>query len=97
MLFFISTGKISKKSKERAASVESNCAITGSNDILHPSEDDSDVKGNTLNNIKQGDKTVQVKSWDRQAKKIDRYALVLMPLLFSMIATIYWSTYLCMG
>ena len=40
---------------------------------------------------------VKFQSWDKQAKRIDRFALLLMPMLFSVVTVVYWTTFLCLG
>ena len=92
-------GKSNEDSEYSAALVESNgkvyCAIPIDHDNSH--QTDNIVKKKTNCNIEQDAKIVQFKPWDKQAKQIDRYALVIMPLLFMVISIIYWTTYLCQG
>ena len=61
---------------------------------------------NSINNATKKDqsydlehdaKTVQYKPWEKQAKQIDKYALILTPLLFLIVSIIYWTSYLSNG
>ena len=64
-------------------------------DATHPIENILKKKPNLP--VQKDAKIVQYKPWDKQAKCIDRIALILMPLLFLMVSAIYWSTYLYIG
>ena len=92
-------GKTNDEAEYNAALVESNgriyCAIPVDHDATHPIEDILKTRPNRL--IEQDATIIQYKPWDKQAKCIDKVALILMPSLFAMVATIYWSTYLYMG
>ena len=58
---------------------------------------DDILKKRPNHNVQQDAKIIQFKPWDKEAKIIDRYAMVLMPILFLIVAVIYWSSYLYMG
>ena len=92
-------GKTNDEAEYNAALVESNgriyCAIPVDHDATHPVEDILKTRPNCL--VEQEATIIQYKPWDKQAKFIDKVALILMPSLFLMVATIYWSTYLHMG
>ena len=92
-------GKTNDEAEYNAALVESNgmiyCAIPVDHDATHPIEDILKTRPNC--HVEQEATIIQYKPWDRQAKCIDKVALILMPSLFAMVATIYWSTYLYMG
>ena len=92
-------GKSNEDSEYSAALVESNgkvyCAIPVDHDASH--ELDGFLKKRTTYKFEQDAKIIQFKPWDRQAKQIDRYALVLMPTLFFIISVVYWTCYLCQG
>ena len=92
-------GKTNDEAEYNAALVESNgriyCAIPVDHDATHPIEDILKTRPNCL--VEQDATIIQYKPWDKQAKCIDKVALILMPSLFLMVATIYWSTYLHMG
>jgi hypothetical protein len=92
-------GKTNEDSEYSAALVESNgkiyCAIPMDHDASHQMEDF--FKKKTSYRFEQDAKIIQFKPWDRQAKQIDRYALVVMPMLFLVISVIYWTSYLCQG
>ena len=92
-------GKTNDEPEYNAALVESNgriyCAIPVDHDATHPIENILKKKPNLP--VQKDAKIVQYKPWDRQAKCIDRIALILMPLLFLMVSAIYWSTYLYVG
>ena len=42
-------------------------------------------------------KVIQIKSWEKQAKTIDQYAIIIMPLLFTLISVIYWLSFVTLG
>ena len=42
-------------------------------------------------------KVIQIKSWEKQAKTIDKYAIIIMPLLFTLISIIYWLSFASLG
>ena len=92
-------GKTNDEPEYNAALVESNgriyCAIPVDHDATHPIENILKKKPNLP--VQKDAKIVQYKPWDKQAKSIDRIALILMPLLFLMVSAIYWSTYLYIG
>ena len=92
-------GKTNDEAEYNAALVESNgriyCAIPVDHDATHPIEDMLKTRPHCP--IQQDATIVQYKPWDKQAKCIDRIALILMPSLFSIVAAIYWSTYLYIG
>ena len=92
-------GKTNDEPEYNAALVESNgriyCAIPVDHDATHPIENILKKKPNLP--VQKDAKIVQYKPWDKQAKCIDRIALILMPLLFLMVSAIYWSTYLYIG
>ena len=94
-----SLGKTNDEPEYNAALVESNgriyCAIPVDHDATHPIENILKKKPNLP--VQKDAKIVQYKPWDKQAKSIDRIALILMPLLFLMVSAIYWSTYLYIG
>ena len=71
------------------------CAIPIDQDSSHPMDDI--LKKRPNHNVQQDAKIIQFKPWDKEAKIIDRYAMVLMPILFLIVAVIYWSSYLYMG
>ena len=93
------SGKTNDEPEYNAALVESNgriyCAIPVDHDATHPIENILKKKPNLP--VQKDAKIVQYKPWDKQAKSIDRIALILMPLLFLMVSAIYWSTYLYIG
>ena len=70
---------------------------------LMPVDNDASdpVDGITKNphhyDIEHEAKLVQFKPWDKQAKQIDRCALVLMPLLFLLVSVLYFASYLSSG
>ena len=92
-------GKTNDEAEYNAALVQSNgriyCAIPVDHDATHPIEDMLKTRPHCP--IQQDATIVQYKPWDKQAKCIDRIALILMPSLFSIVAAIYWSTYLYIG
>ena len=92
-------GKTNDEAEYNAALVESNgriyCAIPVDHDATHPIEDMLKTRPHCP--IQQDATIVQYKPWDKQAKCIDRIALILMPSLFSIVSAIYWSTYLYIG
>ena len=82
--------------------VESNgkvyCAIPLDHDNSRPNDEISnDLKKKSNYNLEQDAKIVQYKPWDKEAKQIDKFALVAMPILFMVASIIYWTTYLCKG
>lgn len=40
---------------------------------------------------------IQIQSWDKQAKTVDRHAIIIMPLIFATISIIYWTSFVSMG
>ena len=98
-MYFYSLGKTNDEPEYNAALVESNgriyCAIPVDHDATHPIENILKKKPNLP--VQKDAKIVQYKPWDKQAKCIDKIALILMPLLFLMVSAIYWSTYLYIG
>ena len=92
-------GKTNDEAEYNAALVESNgriyCAIPVDHDATHPIEDILKPRPNY--HIEQDATIIQYKPWDKQAKCIDKVALILMPSLFLIVSTMYWSTYLYMG
>ena len=57
-----------------------------------------ETKSNKLTEIKVDDvKIIQSKSWEKQAKTIDQYAIIIMPLLFTLISVIYWLSFVSLG
>ena len=71
------------------------CARHKENYITHQFEDMAKKKYN--DDIKQRAKIIHLNSFDEQAKKIDKYALVMMPMLFMVTSILYWSTHLRKG
>ena len=65
------------------------------NNIPHQTEDVGKKK--YIDDIKERAKIMHFNSFDEKAKKIDKYALVMMPMLFMVTSILYWSTYLCKG
>ena len=47
--------------------------------------------------MKQRAKIIRFNSFDEKAKKIDRCALVIMPILFMVTSILYWTTHLRKG
>ena len=47
--------------------------------------------------VKKGTKINLLNSFDEKAKKIDKYAILLMPIVFTLISIVYWTTYLRQG
>ena len=73
------------------------CAVTKD----HAQSIDDNIERSKLNKYtetKVNDvKVIQIKSWEKQAKTIDRNALVIMPLLFILISVVYWTSFITMG
>ena len=82
-----------------ASLVESNrrlyCARHIDNNITDHTEDMTKKK--YIDDIKQRTKIIHFNSFDEKAKKIDKYALVMMPVLFMVTSILYWSTHLRKG
>ena len=101
MTLNIIKGKSNEDSEYSAALVESNgkvyCAIPLDHDNSHPTDEVIKKKKKSSYNIEQDAKIIQFKPWDKVAKRIDSYALIIMPFLFIVISIIYWTTYLCQG
>ena len=56
------------------------------------------TKSSKLTETKLQDvKINQIKSWEKQAKTIDQYAIIIMPLLFTLISIIYWLSFVTLG
>ena len=68
------------------------CARRIDNNITHQPEDVAKKMYN--DDIKQKAKSMHFNSFDEKAKKIDKYALVMMPMLFMVTSILYWSTHL---
>ena len=57
-----------------------------------------ETKSNKLTEINVDDvKISKIKSWEKQAKTIDHYAIIIMPLLFTLISIIYWLSFVTIG
>ena len=55
-------------------------------------------KSNNVDEIKLQDvKVIQIKSWEKQAKTIDKFAIIIMPFLFTLISIIYWLRFASFG
>ena len=65
------------------------------NNITHQTEDMTKKKYH--DDITQRAKIMHLNSFDEQAKKMDKYALVMMPMLFMVTSILYWSTHLRKG
>ena len=73
------------------------CAVT--NDHSQTINDAIDAtKSTKVTETKLKDvKVIQIKSWEKQAKTIDQYAIIVMPLLFTLISIIYWLIFVTLG
>ena len=79
--------------------VESNekfhCPRHIDNNIAHQTDDM--IKMMYDEHMKQKAKIIRFNSFDEKAKKIDKYALVIMPILFMVTSILYWTTHLRKG
>ena len=99
--WFENTGKQKVKlgslSEMVGSNGKANCSI--SKDHVQIINDAIDAtKSNKLIKTKLKDvKIIQIKSWEKQAKTIDKYAIIVMPLLFTLISIIYWLIFVTLG
>ena len=101
LFFFENIGKQKVKYGNLSEMVDSNgktyCAVT--KDHSQTINDAMDAtKSNKVTETRLKDvKVIQIKSWEKQAKTIDQYAIIIMPLLFTLISVIYWLSYITLG
>ena len=69
--------------KEGAQSIDDTIETTSSNNVNETILKDVNV--------------IQIQSWDKQAKTIDRHAIIIMPLIFAVIVIIYWTSFVFIG
>ena len=69
--------------KEAAQSIDDTIETTSSNNVNETIPKDVNV--------------IQIQSWDKQAKTIDRHAIIIMPLIFAVIVIIYWTSFVFIG
>ena len=79
--------------------VESNehfyCPEHIGNKITH--QTDNMLEKECNDDVKQRANRVKIKTFDEKAKQIDKYALVIMPILFIITSAFYWTAHLRKG
>ena len=71
------------------------CPIHLDNKITHHT--DNMIRKEYNGGIKEPAKTIKVITFDEKAKTIDKYALIMMPILFIVTSIFYWTTHLRKG